>query len=119
MVLTFTGSISVAEAGRAEETRAVLIAAVTGNVAWGIVDAAMYLMTTFAERARGVAALRTLRAAAVDDTAAGLLRDALPPEISAVVTPAEIQTLRDRLRGQPQPTPRLDAADFKAALGVF
>ena len=52
MVLTFTGSISVAEGG-ATETRTVLAAAIGCNLAWGIVDAAMYLMANFAEsRAR-------------------------------------------------------------------
>ena len=43
MVLTFTSSISVAESGHAE-TREVLVAALGCNVAWGIVDAAFYLM---------------------------------------------------------------------------
>ena len=49
MVLTFTGSISVATADRAE-TKAVLIGAIGCNIAWGIIDAIMYLMACLNER---------------------------------------------------------------------
>src|SRR3954468_22739451 len=62
MVLTFTGSIRVAEAGR-EDLRTVLAGAVGCNLAWGLVDAAMYLMAAFITRARLVAALDRIRGA--------------------------------------------------------
>ena len=51
MVLTFTGSISVAEAGR-EEMRTMLVGAIGCNLAWGIVDGVMYLVTTLVARQR-------------------------------------------------------------------
>ena len=60
MVLTFTGSIRVADAGR-EDLRTVLAGAIGCNLAWGLVDAAMYLMATFIARARFVAALGAIR----------------------------------------------------------
>src|SRR5678809_725534 len=63
MVLTFTCSFSVAEAGRAE-TRTMLLAALGCNLAWGIIDGIMYLMGCLAERARSLGALRAVRAAA-------------------------------------------------------
>ena len=68
MVLTFTGSISVAEGG-ATETRTMLAAAIGCNLAWGIVDAAMYLMANFTERARGLATLRAIRRSREHDAA--------------------------------------------------
>ena len=37
MVLTFTGSLSVAEAGR-DDVRTMLIGALGCNLAWGIID---------------------------------------------------------------------------------
>ena len=43
MVLTCTGSLSVAGADRAE-VRTMLIGALGCNLAWGIIDAALYLM---------------------------------------------------------------------------
>ena len=60
MVLTFTSSISVAEGGHAE-TREVLVAALGCNIAWGIVDAAFYLMSSVIGRARGLRILRAIR----------------------------------------------------------
>jgi len=51
MVLTFTGSLSVADAGR-DDIRAMLIGALGCNFAWGLIDALMYLMGNLADRAR-------------------------------------------------------------------
>ena len=51
MVLTFTGSLSVAEAGR-DDVRTMLIGALGCNLAWGIIDAVLYLMGCLAEKGR-------------------------------------------------------------------
>ena len=67
MVLTFTGSLSVAEAGR-EDIRAMLIGALGCNVAWGVIDAVLYLMGCLAERGRDLQTYRAVREAA-DPTA--------------------------------------------------
>jgi VIT1/CCC1 family predicted Fe2+/Mn2+ transporter len=53
MALTFTGTISVAEADR-EEVRSMLAAALGCNIAWGLVDAVMYVVTALVQRAREV-----------------------------------------------------------------
>lgn len=50
MALSFTGSLSVATGH--EEIRTVLAAALGCNIAWGLVDAVMYLVGTATERAR-------------------------------------------------------------------
>ena len=60
MALTFTGSISVADAGR-EDIREVLVGAIGCNLAWGLVDASMYLMAAFIGRARLLATLTAIR----------------------------------------------------------
>ncbi|HTI43941.1 MAG TPA: hypothetical protein VL693_19080 [Vicinamibacterales bacterium] len=51
MVLTFTGTLSVADAGRAD-VRAMLIGALGCNLAWGIIDGVLYLLSTFAQKHR-------------------------------------------------------------------
>jgi len=51
MVLTFTCSISVADADH-QELRTTLLGALSCNLAWGIVDAVMYIMGILTERAR-------------------------------------------------------------------
>src|SRR5436190_22554824 len=59
MVLTFTGSLSAATSGR-EEVRTMLIGAIGCNLAWGIVDAIMYLMNALGDRGRRVLTLRRI-----------------------------------------------------------
>ncbi len=53
MALTFTGALSAATAGR-EEIRTMMFAALGCNLAWGLVDAVMYLIRTLTERARNL-----------------------------------------------------------------
>src|SRR4051794_17514649 len=60
MVLTFTGSLSVAEAGR-EDVRTMLIGALGCNLAWGIIDAVLFLMGSLAERGRRLRSLQAVR----------------------------------------------------------
>ncbi len=43
MVLTFTGSLSIAEADRAD-VRTMLLGALGCNIAWGLIDWILYLM---------------------------------------------------------------------------
>src|ERR1700750_3017725 len=62
MVLTFTGSLSVAEAGR-EDGRTMLIGALGGNLAWGVIDAVLYLMGCLAEKGKGFQTFRAVRQA--------------------------------------------------------
>jgi hypothetical protein len=67
MALTFTGSLSVATAGR-EDVRTMMIAALGCNLAWGLAAAVMYLVRSVTERTRKRTLLAQLRAA---DAAAG------------------------------------------------
>src|SRR6187397_377792 len=60
MVLTFTGSLSVAEAGR-EDVRTMLVGALGCNIAWGIIDGMLYLMGCLAEKGRGLITLHAVR----------------------------------------------------------
>jgi VIT1/CCC1 family predicted Fe2+/Mn2+ transporter len=119
MVLTFTGSIMVAEAGQAE-MREILVGAVGCNFAWGIVDAVMYLMTNLTERARALKTLEAVRGAVGADRAHQIIRAALPGPLASVIKDAEIESLRQRLEHvDVPPDARLNARDFTGALGVF
>jgi hypothetical protein len=51
MAVTIVGSLSIATAGQ-DEVRTVLIGALGCNIAWGLVDAVMYVVRTATERAR-------------------------------------------------------------------
>ena len=62
MVLTFTGSLSIAEAGR-EDIRTMLIGALGCNLAWGVIDAVLYLMGRMAEKGRNLIVFQAVRRA--------------------------------------------------------
>ncbi|MBL8223903.1 MAG: VIT1/CCC1 transporter family protein [Chromatiales bacterium] len=120
MVLTFTGSLSVADAGR-DDVRAMLIGALGCNLAWGIIDGIFYLMGCLAERGQNLATYRAVRSAAGADEASRLLAESLPPVVSGVLEPAELSAIRDRLSRLPAPPgrPHLVARDWRGALGVL
>ena len=120
MVLTFTGSLSAAEAGRTE-IRAMLIGALGCNLAWGIIDAIMYLMGCLADKRRDLLTVRAVREAADPQEAQHHIVDALPPSIASVVRPAELEAMRQQLSLLPEPPrhPRLGKDDWLGALAVF
>ena len=120
MVLTFTGSLSVAEAGR-EDVREMLIGALGCNIAWGIIDAMLYLMGCLAEKGRGLITLQAVRRAADPQEAQRRIADALPPVVASILEPAELETIRQRLMQLPEPPARarLSKDDWLGSLGVF
>ena len=119
MVLTFTGSLSVAEAGR-DDVRAMLIGALGCNVAWGIIDAMLYLMGCLAEKGQGLTTYLAVRKATDLQRAQRLIADALPPVIASILEPAELETIRRRLMQQPEPPQRarLSKDDWQGAIAV-
>ena len=119
MALTFTGSLSVATADR-NEVRTMLIGALGCNIAWGLVDAVMYLLATLTERRRNLAILREVQGSSDPNRVRELIREALPPVIASTTEPADIDLLRARLARVPAPARvTLTSGDFRTALGVF
>jgi VIT1/CCC1 family predicted Fe2+/Mn2+ transporter len=120
MVLTFTGSLSVADAGR-DDVRAMLIGALGCNLAWGIIDGLFYLMGCLSEQGRGIRSLRALRKAAAPEEAHGVIADALPPMVAVTLGPAEYESMRQKLVQLPEPPsrPRLGKDEWLGALAVF
>lgn len=118
MAVTFVGSLSVATAGQAD-VRTATGAALGCNLAWGLVDAVMFLVRTATDRAR----IRTLARRIVGSdaaTAQRLIADLLPPHVVAVAGPEELEGMRRRLLTlPPQRSMLLGARDYLAALGVF
>jgi len=120
MALTFTGSLSVATAGRGE-VREMLIGALGCNIAWGLVDAVMYLLGTLTERGRNLAILREARSTPDPARARALISEALPPVVASTMDSGELENIRRRLAALPEPPtrPRLAWADIRIAVGVF
>jgi VIT1/CCC1 family predicted Fe2+/Mn2+ transporter len=120
MALTFVGVVSMATAGR-DEIQAMLIAALGCNLAWGIVDAVMYLVRTITERGRSLTLVRSVQAARDPEAGRNIVEAALSPGMAKLVATAEVEAIRGRvvaLTDLPA-RPRLQRDDFLAAFGVF
>lgn len=120
MVLTFTGSLSVAEAGR-NDVRTMLIGALGCNLAWGIIDGVLYLMGCLADKGRELLTFRAVRKTTDPEEAHRLIADALPPVVASVLDPVELESLYQRLKQLPEPPDhaRLRKDDWLGAVGVF
>ena len=120
MVLTFTGSLSIAEAGR-DDVRIMLIGALGCNLAWGLIDAVLYLMGCLAERGRDRETYRAIRQSANPEQARRLIAAALPPILVQALEPEALDQAYRRLPHLPVPTEgaRLSASDWRGACGVF
>jgi len=120
MVLTFTCSIGVADAG-SEQVNTLLRAAVGCNLAWGIIDAFLYLLACFVERGHSITVLRAVQQASDADTGHRVIADALPPLLASALLPAEFERMRCHLKELPAPPARpwLTKNDWLGAVAVF
>jgi VIT1/CCC1 family predicted Fe2+/Mn2+ transporter len=120
MVLTFTGSLSVATAGD-DDVRTMLIGAIGCNLAWGIIDGFLYLMGGLAEKGHALMTFRAARAAASAQQGQRLIAGAMPPLLAATIDPAELASMHERLKRLPEPPQYavLHKDDWLGALGIF
>jgi hypothetical protein len=120
MVLSFTCALSVAEAGR-EDVRAMLIGALGCNLAWGIIDAAFYLISCLTERGRNAAILRVVQSEAEPVRAQQIIADSVPPLVAEALPADALERIRLHLNKLHASTerPRLTAENWRGALGVF
>jgi hypothetical protein len=120
MVLTFTGSLSAAESGRSE-VRTMLIGALGCNLAWGLIDAIMYLMSCLSDQAADNRIMRAIRSAATPREAGLAVARVLPPPVASVIAPSELQRITAELAKAPAPTerPRLQSQHWLGAVAVF
>jgi hypothetical protein len=118
MAVTIVGSMSVATAGQSE-VRTIMGAALGCNLAWGLVDAVMYLVRTATEHTR-TRALGT-RIARVD-AAKGreLVARSLPYPFDSIITPGDIEGMRRNIVALPPPQSGvLRPRNFLEAAAIF
>ena len=120
MALSFVGAVSVAESGR-EEVQKMFVAALGCNLAWGLVDAVMYLVRSVAERGRWLTLVRSVRAAPDAQEGRTLIGSSLSRVVSGLVSEAEIEAIRGRIVERPfvPERPTLGWNDLRAALAIF
>ncbi len=119
MALTFIGVVTVAGAGRAE-VREMFVTALGCNLAWGLVDAVMYLVRTVADRGRQLTLVRSVKAA---DAEGGrrLVEDSLSQAVEGLVSQPELEAIRGRIAAMTSlpSRPKLTGDDLLAALAIF
>ena len=120
MALSFFGAMSVAQSGR-EEIRSMFFAALGCNLAWGLVDAVMYLVRTITERGRTLTLVRSVQNALDRKTGDDILKRSLSRVAAGLVSTMEIEAIRGRimaLASLPE-RPQLRGNDLLAALAIF
>jgi len=120
MALTLTGTLSVATAGH-EEVRTLLFGVLGCNFAWGIVDAVMYLMSTFSVRGHNAITVRKVRGAKSPEAAYDLIAGAIPPLVASILKTDDLEKIRQgllRIDDLPKGA-AFEREDWLGALGVF
>jgi hypothetical protein len=120
MALTFVGAVSVAESGR-EQIRTMFAAALGCNLAWGLVDAVMYLVRTVTDRGRLITLVRSVQAAPDAEAGRTIIEDSLSRVAAGLVSSAEVEAMRGRivaLSSLPA-RPTLGWNDLLAAVAIF
>lgn len=119
MVLSFTCALSVADAGR-DDVREMFVGAIGCNLAWGIIDAAFYLIACLAEAGRDANLLRSVQSSD-GIKSREIVAEMLPAQIAAALQPADFDRICAHL-SQHTPPParaRLTAENWRGAIGVF
>jgi len=123
MVLTFTLGAGIELAGDRDETRELLVAALGCNAAWGIIDAALHLMTRLSERGRLYRLVKAIHAAPGSEQALALVARELDERHTYVVDPDARAALGahvlERAREMKLEPNHVTARDARAALAVF
>lgn len=96
MVLTFTGSLSVAHAGQ-DDVRAMLVGALGCNIAWGIIDGALYLAGELFGRGRLRRLAQTIRDTPDDGKARAVVAAELDELFENVASETERRDLYGRI----------------------
>jgi hypothetical protein len=91
------------------------------NLAWGIIDAAFYLIACLTEYGHTAVLLRKVQQAADPAHARATIAKALPEQFAEVLQPADLDRIHTHLNQLPPPPerPRLTAKDWRGAFGVF
>ena len=119
LVLTFTGTMRVAI--QDDSVRAIVAAAIGCSLAWGIVDAIMFVVGRVVPRRRAAALLEELRDSDHPSVTRRLAEETMPRALTQVVSDEEWDRLRARFLSIPRESVRtgVTAQDLKGGLAIF
>jgi hypothetical protein len=89
-------------------------------MAWGIIDAVLYLMACRADEQKWLRTFRAVRETRDAPEAQRLIANALPSAVASILGPSELQVMHQRLQQLPAPPAhqRLRPDDWRGAFGV-
>jgi hypothetical protein len=120
MALSFTCAISVVETDRIG-VKEMLIGAIGCNIAWGVIDAIMYLMIEISQRGRDRTILNYVRNTRDEERAREFIGETLSPQIAAVMGKQSLESIRKAIIQAAPGIKRniVSGRDLKIALGIF
>jgi VIT family protein len=119
MALTFTCTLGVATADSIK-VHTMLIGVLGCNLAWGIIDAGVYLLARVNDQGRKILTLRAMRQTPDLENAKRIIAEALPPLLASVLLPEQLELMRQKVHQlcDPPERPRLTKRDWLGALGL-
>lgn len=120
MVLSFTGAISASTDAR-EDVRELLWAALGCNIAWGLVDAIMYLMNVAIERGHAMTVIKQMHEAETEEAGSEILKGEIQPAIASLLSKDELTSLSNRVKQLPEPSKKhlITSTDLAAGFQIF
>lgn len=129
IIMTFTLAVGasglLAEGGStpAFEPQALMVAAFGCAVAWGIIDAVVYLMSCVAERNHAAKVLRDVRSAPDEDAAIEVVADAMEDQLIPITDEEDRELIYAEVVSSLQETESeptwITLADVQGALSIF
>src|ERR1043165_8973031 len=97
------------------------VGAIGCNLAWGIIDAAFYLIACLTESGRIASMLRLVQQSGEPARVQQIISDTIPDAVAAALQPADFERIHTHLRQLPPPPehPRLTGENWRGAGGVF
>ena len=118
MALTFTTTLELT-AGR-DDVRTLLVGVIGCNIAWGLVDAVMFLIASLTQRGNGRLTIRAVRSAPGREDAHRVITGAMAPILATILVSDDIERVRQRLVSMPEvDPPTLRRGDWLRALAIF
>jgi hypothetical protein len=120
MVLTFTLTAGLTVEDGPDAAHTLLLATLGCNLAWGIIDGAMYLMATLLDRSRRARTIAKVKAAPDEAAAFAEIELAIAGPLTELATDDErsrlYRTIYDVVRRAPQARARLNKEDLYGAV---
>src|SRR6516164_10221831 len=106
VIVTLTFTCTLAVTADQLQVHTMLISALGCNLAWGIIDAGVYLITRINTEGRIIAAEHAIREANDGKVARQILGDSLHPLLASALSKDQLELIRQHLRQMPEPPER-------------